>query len=192
VGDATAFSLSDGRVVAAGEGGVVAARDEAVAARARLLRSHAMTSGTWDRHRGHAASYDIVDIGFNARLDEARAALATSRLERLGAEVARRRETVARYRAELEGAAGVTLAFDPETAARSAPDALPVAVGDAASLGAALADDGIESARFAAVAEAPPRAAEAARRLLGLPVAGVDSDVAAEVASRVLRAAAAR
>ena len=46
----------------------------------RLLRSHAMTSGTWDRHRGHEDSYDVVDIGFNFRLDEPRAALGLSRL----------------------------------------------------------------------------------------------------------------
>ena len=49
--------------------------DAELAARVRSLRSHAMTSVTWDRHRGHADSYDIVDIGFNFRLDEPRAAL---------------------------------------------------------------------------------------------------------------------
>ena len=46
--------------------------------RVRLLRSHAMTVGTWDRHRGHEDSYDVVDIGFNFRLDEPRAALGLS------------------------------------------------------------------------------------------------------------------
>jgi dTDP-4-amino-4,6-dideoxygalactose transaminase len=51
--------------------------------RVRLLRSHAMTSTTWDRHRGHDPAYDIVDIGFNYRLDEPRAALGLSRLGRL-------------------------------------------------------------------------------------------------------------
>ena len=49
----------------------------------RSLRSHAMTSVTWDRHRGHAESYDIVDVGFNYRMDEPRAALASSMLRRL-------------------------------------------------------------------------------------------------------------
>ena len=49
--------------------------DEELAARVRSLRSHAMTSGTWDRHTGHAASYDVIDVGYNFRLDEPRAAL---------------------------------------------------------------------------------------------------------------------
>ena len=30
-----------------------------VAEQVRSLRSHAMTSGTWDRHRGHSAGYDV-------------------------------------------------------------------------------------------------------------------------------------
>ena len=57
--------------------------DAAVAARVRLLRSHAMTSGTWDRHRGHEDSYDVVDVGFNFRLDEPRAALGLARLPKV-------------------------------------------------------------------------------------------------------------
>ena len=65
-----------------GLGGVVTTNDEGVAARVRSLRGHALTSGTWDRHRGHAAGYDVVDIGFNYRMDEARAALALARLSR--------------------------------------------------------------------------------------------------------------
>ena len=44
----------------------------------RLLRSHGMTTLTWDRHRGHASSYDVVALGFNYRIDEPRAALATA------------------------------------------------------------------------------------------------------------------
>src|SRR5690606_10490118 len=80
VGHAATFSLSADRQLGVGEGGFVATADEAVAARVRSLRSHAMTSVTWDRHRGHANTYDIVDIGFNFRLDEPRAALALARL----------------------------------------------------------------------------------------------------------------
>ena len=63
----------------------------------RLLRSHGMTTLTWDRHRGHASGYDVVELGFNYRIDEPRAALATRRLARLDAENARRDRLVARY-----------------------------------------------------------------------------------------------
>ena len=44
--------------------------DAAIADRVRLLRSHGMTTLTWDRHRGHADSYDVVGLGFNYRIDK--------------------------------------------------------------------------------------------------------------------------
>ena len=81
--------------------------DEAVAARVRLLRSHAMTSGTWDRHRGHEDSYDVVDIGFNFRLDEPRAALGLARLPKVAAEIEHRRAMVRAYRERLGDARDV-------------------------------------------------------------------------------------
>jgi len=82
-GTAAAFSFAEGRPLGIGEGGMVITNDDAVAARVRALRAHAMTSGTWDRHRGHSDSYDIVDVGYNFRMDEPRAALGLARLARL-------------------------------------------------------------------------------------------------------------
>jgi dTDP-4-amino-4,6-dideoxygalactose transaminase len=90
-GVAACWSFADGRPLAMGEGGCVTTDDEAVAARVRLLRQHAMTSNTWDRHRGHGDSYDVVDIGFNFRLDEPRAALGSARLAHLDEDLEARR-----------------------------------------------------------------------------------------------------
>ena len=81
-GDLSCHSMSGASPLSVGIGGYVATRDAERAALMRSLRSHAMTSGSWDRHRGHAESYDVVDIGFNYRLDEPRAALALARLAR--------------------------------------------------------------------------------------------------------------
>lgn len=94
-GDLGCFSFAPGSVIGVGEGGMVVSDDEALATRVRSLRSHAMTSVTWDRHRGHADSYDVTDVGYNARMDEPRAGLAASRLGRLGTLVAERRELAA-------------------------------------------------------------------------------------------------
>ena len=105
-GAAGAFSFFSNKNLAIGEGGAVVTDDDALAERMRLLRSHGMTTLTWDRHRGHAAGYDVVALGFNYRIDEPRAALATARLARLDEETARRRELDARYRERLpEGVA---------------------------------------------------------------------------------------
>jgi dTDP-4-amino-4,6-dideoxygalactose transaminase len=120
VGLAGAFSFFSNKNLAVGEGGMVVTDDDHVAARMRLLRSHGMTTLTWDRHRGHASAYDVVDLGFNYRIDEPRAALARRRLARLEEENARRGELDARYRERLAGVPGLTAALVPVPDARLA------------------------------------------------------------------------
>jgi dTDP-4-amino-4,6-dideoxygalactose transaminase len=83
LGDVSCFSFFSNKNLPIGEGGMLATSDEDLAARLRLLRSHGMTALTWDRHRGHAAGYDVVLPGFNYRLDEIHAALALVQLGRL-------------------------------------------------------------------------------------------------------------
>ena len=112
-GSAGGFSFFSNKNLAVGEGGAVVTDDDALAARMRLLRSHGMTTLTWDRHRGHASGYDVVELGFNYRIDEPRAALAHARLARLDAENARRDRLVARYAEALEPVSGVALALPP-------------------------------------------------------------------------------
>jgi dTDP-4-amino-4,6-dideoxygalactose transaminase len=107
-GVAGAFSFFSNKNLAVGEGGAVVTDDDELAAAMRLRRSHGMTTLSWDRHRGHAASYDVVALGFNYRIDEPRATLATRRLARLDGENARRHELDLRYRerlAEIDGIA---------------------------------------------------------------------------------------
>ena len=106
-GSSGGFSFFSNKNLAVGEGGAVVTDDDDVAARMRLLRSHGMTTLSWDRHRGHATRYDVVELGFNYRIDEPRAALVTRRLERLEAENARRERLVERYHAELAAVPGV-------------------------------------------------------------------------------------
>ncbi|MFC2174227.1 DegT/DnrJ/EryC1/StrS family aminotransferase, partial [Acidobacteriota bacterium] len=91
-GDFGCFSLFANKVITAGEGGFVVAQSSEAAARLRLLRSHGMTTVSWDRARGHASSYDVVDVGFNYRMDDIRAALALAQLEKLDRILARRKQ----------------------------------------------------------------------------------------------------
>jgi dTDP-4-amino-4,6-dideoxygalactose transaminase len=108
-----AYSFFSNKNLAVGEGGMVVCHDDATADRIRLLRSHGMTTLTWDRHRGHASGYDVVALGFNYRMDEARAALGTHRLARLDAENDRRREHDAAYREAFAAVPGVEPALAP-------------------------------------------------------------------------------
>ena len=95
------FSFFSKTQLGVGEGGIMTTDDDEFAARLRLLRSHAMTSVTWDRHRGHAETYDVTDLGFNYRIDEPRAALARSRLERLDHSLAELGRVAGEYRERL-------------------------------------------------------------------------------------------
>jgi dTDP-4-amino-4,6-dideoxygalactose transaminase len=130
VGDLGAFSFFSKKQLCVGEGGMVTTAEEELAGRVRLLRSHAMTSSTWDRHRGHDPAYDIVDVGFNYRLDEPRAAFGHSRLQRLGDGLAARRATVREYRKRLREVPGVELCFDDAAVERASHFAFPVLLAD--------------------------------------------------------------
>ena len=167
-----------------GEGGIVVSDDEAVAERVRLLRSHAMTSVTWDRHRGHAETYDITDLGFNYRLDEPRAAMAGAHLRELDGRLEKLRGTVAAYRERLAGAEGISVPFDDGWAARAGHFAFPVVLADAETrdrVRATLAERGVQTTFYPAITtlglyeeqgrEHPcPRAEDFAARHLAMPL----------------------
>jgi dTDP-4-amino-4,6-dideoxygalactose transaminase len=110
LGLASAYSFFSNKNLAVGEGGMLVTVDDGLAEKVGLLRSHGMTTLTWDRHRGHASGYDVVALGFNYRLDEPRAALGQRRLARLDADNARRGELAARYREQLDGVVECTMA----------------------------------------------------------------------------------
>ncbi len=91
-GNVGCFSFFSNKNMTTGEGGMLTTNDAQIAARLRLLRSHGMTTLTWDRHKGHAWSYDVVAPGYNYRLDEIRAAMGRVQLRKLPANNARRQE----------------------------------------------------------------------------------------------------
>ncbi len=97
-GDIGCFSFFSNKNMTTGEGGMLATDDDALAARLKILRSHGMTSLSWDRHKGHASTYDVVDLGYNYRIDEMRSALGRVQLGNLPAWNERRRELTALYR----------------------------------------------------------------------------------------------
>ncbi len=156
VGDAGCFSFSSGAQLSAGEGGIVVSSDAELAAKVRLLRSHGMTSGTWDRHLGHTDNYDVVEIGFNYRLDEAHAALALSRLGRLDEDVAIRRARVRRYREALASSPAIEIPWREDEVCRSSHFAFAVLLEDARARDrarAGLAERGVQTAVSPALGE---------------------------------------
>jgi dTDP-4-amino-4,6-dideoxygalactose transaminase len=91
------FSFFSNKNMTTGEGGMLVTNDDALAERLRILRSHGMTSLSWDRHKGHSFTYDVVDLGYNYRIDEMRSALGRVQLSRLPAANERRSELTGLY-----------------------------------------------------------------------------------------------
>ncbi len=188
-----------------GEGGMVLTDDAEHAARVRSLRSHAMTSGTWSRHQGHHDAYDVVDIGFNFRLDEPRAALGLSRLARLPAAIEARRAVVRDYRERLADVPGVELMWDDAAVEAGSHFAFTVLFASAehrARVRDALAEAGIQTTRYPVVHAlteyAPyaamgslPRAEAAAERHLALPLSSHTTPEQVERVAGAVRSVAA-
>jgi dTDP-4-amino-4,6-dideoxygalactose transaminase len=95
------FSFFSNKNLATGEGGMLVTDSDEIAKRARLLSSHAMTSMTWDRHQGHAWSYDVVDLGYNYRMDEIRCAIGLVQLAKLDRNNQKRRDLTKFYHHQL-------------------------------------------------------------------------------------------
>jgi len=109
-GDVGCFSFFSNKNLATGEGGMLVTDRQDVADRARLLRSHGMTTLTWERHHGHAHTYDVIALGYNYRMDEMRAALGLVQLQKLADNNAHRRRITRYYWQELEHS-GLILPF---------------------------------------------------------------------------------
>lgn len=110
-GDVACFSFFSNKNLTTGEGGMVVTDRDDLAERLRLMRSHGMTTLTWDRHKGHAHSYDVVALGYNYRIDEMRSALGLVQLEHLEQRNQRRQEIVDEYRAKLSETPGLSIPF---------------------------------------------------------------------------------
>ena len=101
-GDISAWSFFSNKNLAVGEGGMVATRDPELFRKCKNLRSHGMTVASFDRMKGRAATYDVVEPGFNYRIDEVRAALGLVQLAKLPEANAARAALVARYFSRLD------------------------------------------------------------------------------------------
>lgn len=104
IGDIGCFSFFSNKNISTGEGGMLVTNNREYAERAKLLRSHGMTTMSYDRAKGHSTAYDVVELGFNYRMDDIRAAIGIAQLNKL--------EEDLKYRAQVrtwytEGLAGL-------------------------------------------------------------------------------------
>lgn len=97
-GDAQVFSLSPTKLVIAGEGGIVATNNDALAERVRIGREY-----------GNNGSYNSAFPGINARLPEFNALMGLHSLRKLEAAASRRNEIASLYQKALTVLPGISL-----------------------------------------------------------------------------------
>jgi len=111
IGEMGCFSFFSNKNLVTGEGGMVVTRNKDLAERVRSMRSHGMKALSWDKYRGHLASYDIEKLGYNYRTTEIQSALGLVQLKKLDRNNKKRKQLVEAYFKELQGVEGISVPF---------------------------------------------------------------------------------
>jgi dTDP-4-amino-4,6-dideoxygalactose transaminase len=125
IGDVGCFSFFGNKNMTTGEGGMAVTDNDELATTIRMARSHGMTSLTWDRHKGHSFSYDVMSMGFNYRIDELRSGLGLTQLSKLRSNNKKRRDLWGIYLPKLGQVSEITVPFSHSNA-ESAYHFLPI------------------------------------------------------------------
>ena len=111
-GQVSAFSTFSNKNLSTGEGGFILTNDKKIFKKAKLLRSHGMTTTSYSKFSGNHPLYDVVEIGFNYRITEIHAALGIVQLEKLEQKNEKRQELVKKYRNKLKYVEGLIIPFE--------------------------------------------------------------------------------
>jgi len=109
IGDVGCFSFYPTKVITTGEGGMVSTNNSLVHKRVNLLKSQGMNVLPQEREKKAVWKYDILDLGYNYRLDEIRSSLGVSQLKRIR-EINKLRIKIAKkYDKEIEKIKGLSI-----------------------------------------------------------------------------------
>ena len=109
----TAFSFHPVKHLTTGEGGMVTTGDAALAERLRRLRNHGISTDHRERERQGTWEYDMVELGYNYRLNDIQCALGVAQVRRLPQNIARRRALAQRYGHALSALPQLLLQAEP-------------------------------------------------------------------------------
>jgi perosamine synthetase len=109
IADMITFSFHPVKHLTTGEGGMVTTNDARLAETLRRFRSHGISSEASKRQETGQWYYEMTLLGFNYRLTDIACALGLSQLNKLPANLARRREIAAQYAEAFLGLPAITL-----------------------------------------------------------------------------------
>jgi len=111
IGNVGCFSFFSNKNISTGEGGMLVTNNFKYYEKAKLLRSHGMTSLSYERSKGHSTGYDVVDLGYNYRMDDIRASIGIVQLSKIQKDLNKRAEVRQFYIQELSSNKQVIIPF---------------------------------------------------------------------------------
>lgn len=110
-GDVGCFSFFSNKNISTGEGGMLVTNNQEYADRTKLLRSHGMTTMSYERAKGHSTSYDVIELGYNYRMDDLRAAIGLVQLDKIEDDLNKRADIRKLYVEQLNLIEGIIIPF---------------------------------------------------------------------------------
>ena len=111
IGDIGCFSFFSNKNISTGEGGMFITDNPEYYDKAKLLRSHGMTTMSYERAKGHSTQYDVIALGYNYRMDDIRAAIGIAQLGKLQKDLKKRTEIRRYYIEKLSKLKDVIIPF---------------------------------------------------------------------------------
>lgn len=115
IGDIGCFSFFSNKNISTGEGGMLVTNNQDYYEKAKLLRSHGMTTMSYDRAKGHSTGYDVIELGYNYRMDDIRASIGIVQLKKLKADLEKRILVRKRYVERLSQIKDIIIPFEDNT-----------------------------------------------------------------------------
>lgn len=149
IGDVGCFSFFSNKNISTGEGGMLITNNDEYASRTKLLRSHGMTTMSYERAKGHSTAYDVVELGYNYRMDDIHSSIGLVQLDKIETDLNKRTEVRKLYVKLLSEIPGIIIPFREYTEF-SSNYILPIVLKDGNAekrdqIRAALAEAGIQT-----------------------------------------------
>ncbi len=102
-GKLVTFSYHPRKSITTGEGGAFVTDDDAIAERARVIRSHGASVSDAERHKAKGVTFEAyTELGYNYRLSDVQAAIGLAQMNRLDGILKGRRALAKRYDEKLK------------------------------------------------------------------------------------------
>jgi len=148
IGSVGCFSFFSNKNMTTAEGGMITTNNDELAEKIKLLRSHGMTTLTYDRHKGHSSGYDVVMLGYNYRIDEMRSALGLVQLQKIEGNNKKRKEIYRWYIGALSSNKNVIIPFAKRNLEQATPHIMPIIIkNDYQRIKEKLREEGIQTSK---------------------------------------------